>query len=336
MYSQVQAVLERYGYENITLNARGIYVALRQMQEKSCVVVTLDETAGDRLGTEQFYHISEQIREHLMGRGCTHCIFLYLLISDDDSSAGRIFKNYECFWRISPKRGQLMVFEREEEAFMVLRRPLEELLVQGESFKKIERKQLPLCNIVIILINVLVFLYTDFFAVFGGEGVLDAGALGWYAVLEEGQWYRMFSSMFLHLGGDHLFNNMLVLAYIGSMVELELGSFRYGILYIVSGLLAGGTSMVYNMMQNTYTVSVGASGAIFGTIGAILFLVLFYKRKRIQYSMRQIAFLAFFSLYGGFASQGVDNAAHFGGFIAGFLCAGLLTMRWGQGAEKDS
>lgn len=52
--------------------------------------------------------------------------------------------------------------------------------------------------------------------------------------------------------------------------------------------------------------------------------------------MRQMAFLAFFSLYGGFASQGVDNAAHFGGFIAGFLCAGLLTMRWRQGAEWDS
>jgi len=336
MYSQVQGVLERYGYENIALNARGIHVALRRMQEKSCVVVTLDEMDGGRLSAEQFYHISEQIREYLRGRECRHCLFLYLLISDDDSSAGRIFQNYECFWRIVPKRGQLMVFEREEEAFMALRRPLEELLVRGESIKDVERRQLPWCNIVIILINVLVFLYTDFFAVFGGEAALDAGALGWYPVLEEGQWYRMFSSMFLHLGGEHLFNNMLVLAYIGSIVEMELGSFRYGILYIVSGLLAGGTSMVYNMMQNTYAVSVGASGAIFGTIGAILFLVLFYRRKRIKYSMRQIAFLAFFSLYGGFASQGVDNAAHFGGFIAGFLCAGLLTMRWGQGTEKDS
>lgn len=336
MYSQVQTVLERYGYENIPLNARGIYVALRQMQEKSFVVVTLDETAGDRVGTEQFYHISGQIREYLMGRGCAHCVFLYLLISDDDSSAGRIFKNYECFWRISPKERRLMVFEREEAAFTVLRRPLEELLVQRESYEKTERKWLPWCNIAIILINVAVFLYTDFFAVFGGGEVLEAGALGWYAVLEEGQWYRMFSSMFLHLGGEHLFNNMLVLAYIGSVVELELGSFRYGILYIVSGLLAGGTSMVYNMMQNTYTVSVGASGAIFGTIGAILYLVLFYKRKRIRYSMRQMAFLAFFSLYGGLASQGVDNAAHFGGFIAGFLCAGLLAVQWGQGTEKDS
>lgn len=134
--------------------------------------------------------------------------------------------------------------------------------------------------------------------------------------------------MFLHSGGEHLLNNMLVLAYMGSCLELALGSLRYGILYIGSGLLAGITSMVYNMLQNNYTVSVGASGAIFGTVGAMLFLVLFHKGRKAQYSIGQIAWMAFFSLYSGFASQGIDNAAHFGGFIAGFLLAGLLTLGW--------
>ena len=84
--------------------------------------------------------------------------------------------------------------------------------------------------------------------------------------------------------------------------------------------------MVYNMVQNDYLLSVGASGAIFGTVGAMLFLVVFHKGKKAQYSIRQIAWMAFLSLYGGFASQGVDNAAHFGGFAAGFLLAGLLTI----------
>ena len=97
----------RYGYENIPLNARGIYVALRQMQEKSFVVVTLDETAGDRVGTEQFYHISGQIREYLMGRGCAHCVFLYLLISDDDSSAGGIYGSSEAVGRTAGAAGVL-------------------------------------------------------------------------------------------------------------------------------------------------------------------------------------------------------------------------------------
>lgn len=155
---------------------------------------------------------------------------------------------------------------------------------------------------------------------------MNAGALGWYFVMEEGEWYRLFTSMFLHMDGSHLFNNLLVLGYIGSWVERELGSWRYGVLYLGSGLLAGCTSMLYNMVQNDYVVSVGASGAVFGTIGALLYLVLVQKRRKVQYNKRQIAFMAFFSLYGGFASQGVDNAAHIGGFVAGFALAGLLTM----------
>lgn len=362
MYKQIEGLLGRYGYENVTLNVGDIYLALRQESGQCYAVVTLDETKGTRLSKEQFFHVSEQIRGFIKQRGCVHSRFLYLLISDDDSSASRLFKNYECFWRIVPSRCQLMVFEWAEEAFMVLRRPLEDLL-EGYAYQKnsqrvyrenysetgnygkndirnvitraIREKKLPLCNILIILINVLVFLYTDFFAVFRGDSAIDAGALGWQAVLEEGQWYRMISSMFIHLDSEHLFNNMLVLAYIGSCVELELGSFRYGILYIGSGLLAGGTSMVYNMMQNVYTVSVGASGAIFGTVGAILFIVLFHKGRKIQYNLRQIAFLAFFSLYGGFASQGVDNAAHFGGFLAGFVLAGLLTLGWKRNIENS-
>ena len=354
MYYQIRGILKEYGYEEIRLNVSDIYLAFREEGGEGYAVVTLDETGGNRLSEAQFHHISEQIREYLQQRGCYYFHFLYLLVSNQDESVGRLFKNYECFWRIVPYKGQLMVFERLDEAFMVLRKPLEEMLAQnsirenrqgsmGNLSKEsnfIEKvriayfeKRLPLCNILLLIVNVLVFLYTDFFAAFSESSALDAGALGWYYVMEEGEWYRLLTSMFIHLDGQHLFNNLLVLGYIGSCVELELGSKRYGVLYIGAGILAGCTSMVYNMLQNDYVVSVGASGAVFGTVGAILYLVLFHKEKRMQYSIRQIAFMAFFSLYGGFASQGVDNAAHIGGFIAGFLLAGLLTLRLNRAKE---
>lgn len=153
--------------------------------------------------------------------------------------------------------------------------------------------------------------------------------------MKQGEWYRLFTCMFLHNGIEHIFNNMLVLAFIGSSVELEIGSRRYGVLYIGSGILAGCTSMVYNMLRNDMVVSVGASGAIFGTVGAMLCLVLFRKGRRAGYSVRQIAWMAFLSLYGGFTSQGVDNAAHIGGFIGGFLIALLLTLRWDSVGKHD-
>lgn len=355
MYQQIKQILLQYGYEEITLNTGDIYLALRQERGEGYAVVTLDEMGGNKLGARQFYHVSEQIREFLQARGCYRCRFLYLLVTEDDSSVGRLFRDYEsywrkCFWRIQPSKGQVMVYEDEDEAFMVLRDPLENLFAsygthqnyyEGASqgyqgagkngygqFQpgRFRGRALPWCNIIIILVNVLVFLYMDFFNPFSANALTEAGGLGWQQVLEEGQWYRMISCMFLHAGGEHLFNNMLVLGYIGSCLESAIGSIRYGILYIGSGLLAGITSMVYNMVQNDYVLSVGASGAIFGTVGAMLFLVVFHKGKKAQYSVRQIVWMAFLSLYGGFASQGVDNAAHFGGFVAGFLLAGLLTM----------
>ena len=111
-----------------------------------------------------------------------------------------------------------------------------------------------------------------------------------------------------------------------SILEEKIGSIRYGILYLASGILAGCASMGYNMLQNDNVVSKGASGAIFGVIGAMLFVVLARRNEEDRYTVRQIAVLAVLSLYGGLTSQGVDNAAHFGGFIAGFILAWILTM----------
>ena len=136
----------------------------------------------------------------------------------------------------------------------------------------------------------------------------------------------MLTSLFLHGGIQHIFNNMLILGYVGSYLEQKTGSIRYGIIYLGSGILAAFTSMVYNMWRGAYIVSIGASGAVFGAIGGLVFMVLFGSGSRDRYSVRQMVVLSVLSLYGGFANPGVDNAAHIGGFIAGFLLTGLLWM----------
>ena len=194
------------------------------------------------------------------------------------------------------------------------------------NWNALKTQKLPWCNIIIIVLNVLVFLYTDLFAYSQNDAIVNAGALSWYAVLEQGQWYRLLTCMFLHSNLEHIFNNMLILGYVGSCLEEKIGSIRYGILYLASVILAGCASMGYNMLQNDNVVSIGASGAIFGVIGAMLFVVLARRNEEDCYTVRQIAVMAVLSLYGGLTSQGVDNAAHFGGFIAGFILAWILTM----------
>lgn len=351
--------LERYGYETITLNVPGLSLGWKKKGDTGYAVVTIDETTGHVLEREQFYHISGQIRDFIRKKGCYHSYFLYLLVTEEDGSAERLFGENENYWRIVPTRGQVMVYETSNPDFMELRRPLENLFPGRQAFGGVEgayggrnREQttyrsgmytgsseitsrlhlifgnkIPWCNMAIVLLNVLIFLVTDFFLFSSNDALVEWGALGWQAVFERGEWYRIFTSMFMHGDAQHIFGNMLVLAYLGSCLEQQIGSVRYFILYLGSGILAGCASMVYNMMWNDYTVSIGASGAIFGVMGAMLFLVIFLRNKSGGYNIRQIAVMLFFSLYGGFANPGVDNAAHVGGLVAGFLLCGVLCLR---------
>ena len=176
-------------------------------------------------------------------------------------------------------------------------------------------------NLVIIIINVAVFLASDFD--FSSQSIIDRGALSWDDVINHNEYYRIITSMFLHIDTDHLFNNMLVLLFTGAYLENRLGKFRYLLVYMGSGVLAGCTSMVYNMRIHDYTVSVGASGAIFGVMGALICIVLISRRK---IDIRKIMFMAFLCIYEGLTSPGVDNAAHIGGMVAGFIITAVIML----------
>ena len=107
-------------------------------------------------------------------------------------------------------------------------------------------------------------------------------------------------------------------------MEEELGWWRYGVLYIISGIGGNVLSALYDLRTGHYVVSAGASGAIFGIIGA-LFLIIIRNRGRIgNLSGRGMLFMVACSLYHGFTSTGIDNMAHIGGIITGFLVAVAL------------
>lgn len=191
--------------------------------------------------------------------------------------------------------------------------------------KKVRRKYFSTCNTIIILINVIIFFIVDFSG--GTEDtnrLLKIGALYWPAVEYYHQYYRVISYMFLHSGLQHLGNNMLVLFVIGDNLERATGKWKYLMIYFASGIIAGISSMGYNTLRQINVVSVGASGAIFGVVGAMAYIVAVNKGHLENISTRQIAIFVFFSLYGGLTSQGVDNAAHIGGLIGGALIAAIL------------
>ncbi len=188
-------------------------------------------------------------------------------------------------------------------------------------------------TVVLILINVLVFIAVELTGTSQNAWhVLDYGAAYTPYIVQNGEVYRLFTSMFLHFGIEHLVNNMLVLFVLGSRLEQVIGKLRFLFIYLAGGIAGNIFSLILELRNQDFSVSAGASGAVFAVMGAMIYVVIRNKGWLEDLSMRQILVMAAFSLYFGFTSSGVDNAAHIGGMIAGFVLAVLI---WHPRKKRD-
>ena len=178
-------------------------------------------------------------------------------------------------------------------------------------------------NGAIIIINIIIFLLPDVFSFLTDkEWIYENGAVIPVLVVENGEYYRLITSVFLHFSIRHLLNNMLVLFILGDRLEQILGGVRYLLFYLLCGLGANIVSLIFDLkMGDWYTMSAGASGAIFGVVGGLMWIVFMNRGRLGDLSSGQLAVMAFFTLYLGFTSSGVDNAAHVGGLLVGILLA---------------
>lgn len=182
-------------------------------------------------------------------------------------------------------------------------------------------------NGILIALNVLFFLYLEITG--SSENayfMYTKGAMFAPAVMEDGEYYRLITAMFMHFGIGHLMNNMMILFALGDNLERALGHGKYLIFYLVCGIGSNWISMMFNG-NDAVTVSAGASGAIFGIIGGLLYAVMANKGQLEDLSTRQLVVMILFSLYFGFVSTGVDNVAHVAGLILGILSGIILYRR---------
>lgn len=180
------------------------------------------------------------------------------------------------------------------------------------SFKK------PIVTYSLIFICILVFILMY---------VLGNGSKDNYTLLvfganvdtltKNGDYYRLFTSMFLHIGILHLLCNMYSLYIIGKEVENVFGKVKYLIIYLLSGIAGSILSLAFN--HNT--ICAGASGAIFGLLGALLYFGYYYRTYLGVTLTRSIIPVIVLNLIIGFTSSGIDNAAHIGGLVGGILIA---------------
>lgn len=183
---------------------------------------------------------------------------------------------------------------------------------------------------IIMGLNVVIYIILNMFLLQNGIDVISHLDNSWMAVKLNGEYYRVFTSMFLHADIDHLLNNMFILFIIGKKYEEIEGKIRFILVYFLGGILASIASLSYNMFMGNEIVSLGASGAIFALIGASVATVVKCRDKLRTVSKRQMILFALFSLYAGFRSTSTDNIAHLGGFVAGFLIGLVISEKSGK------
>ncbi|MCU0980724.1 MAG: rhomboid family intramembrane serine protease [Pirellulaceae bacterium] len=150
----------------------------------------------------------------------------------------------------------------------------------------------------------------------------------------DGQWWRLLTCTFVHIGIIHIALNMWVLRDIGQLAERLVGNVGFLILYVLSGLFGSLASVCWNPM----VLSAGASGAVFGAFGGLMGFVLLRGDsipKSILGSLRNSGgtFL-FYNLIFGFSIPGIDMAAHLGGLAAGFVCGLILSQPLDQVSRR--
>lgn len=111
---------------------------------------------------------------------------------------------------------------------------------------------------------------------------------------------------------------MVIVLFLGSMLERQVGHVLYGLVYLAAGIGSGLFSLLVKWYQFDGAVSIGASGAVFGLDGLLLAMVIFLA-NRIEIPASRVILVVFLSLYSGFSNSGIDNAGHVGGLVIGFI-----------------
>lgn len=338
--------LMNLGFNSVGVNRDNISLFQRVVEQEIYIVTIFDCPSGLEYTRDQISYIDKQINSYYYNKGYSNVNSLGIICTMNVDNVKEICSTNDNFWIIDVYERRLIIYEEQKSKFLNLEDHIANILSeQGNNFrdddlefsnaypnnvstkstKSILSKFMSEWNTILIVTNILIYIIVNIVSRQSGkEYLVLSGALYWPAIVHANEFYRLLTYMFLHANVTHLSNNMLVLFFLGDNLERAAGKWRFLALYFGTGIIAGITSMYYNMVKHYNVISVGASGAIFGVVGAMVNIVIRNKGRLENISARQMVLFVIFSLYGGLTSQGVDNAAHIGGLISGFILAGIL------------
>lgn len=191
-----------------------------------------------------------------------------------------------------------------------------------EKVDEIFKPKTPIITYFLISVNVLIAIYM--YILGNADSLIQELALSKPHVVSNNEFYRIFTSAFLHGSISHILINMYSLYIIGTQIEGFMGRGKYLIIYFFSILMGS----LFSLVLNDNVVSVGASGAIFGLLGSLLYFGYHYRVYLGNVLKSQIIPIILINLAIGFMIPGIDNFAHIGGLVGGVLITLSLGVKY--------
>lgn len=192
----------------------------------------------------------------------------------------------------------------------------------ASRMEKLFKSKVPYVTYFLILVNIIFYIVPNLFGFEAYQSIIDQYCVHGPSI-RAGQYYRLFTGIFLHGSLTHLFFNCYSLYVIGAQIENFLGKIKYPIIYLFSGLIGS----LFSISFSKGVASIGASGAIFGLMGALLYFGYYYRVYLGNVVKSQILPIIILNLGIGFLMTGIDNFAHIGGLIGGLLMALALGVK---------
>ena len=312
-------ILQFLGQQNFALtNVTGANFHVLANQEGGEMIFCVPMRSGD----------GKYVSESLLNTLCYQALrnystsnILFILVTDDVERDKHLAQMVGInLWIVDEQTRDLRIYENQPDDFYGLKYGLYQAITQSFEAKKqavLGKKNIPFVTIVLIAINVIWSLKGD---VNNASYMASMGASYGPYVFERFQFWRLITSMFMHFGIMHLMGNMIYLFIAGLNLERVIGHWKYLALYFMTGFGASLISTAFYYLRNSDVVSAGASGAIYGLIGAVVVLTFKNRGRTGRGAMWiRIGIVLMFLFYSNFMNTRVDAVAHIAGFGLGIL-----------------
>lgn len=349
MINRIDSRLKEEGYRFLKVKPEEAGVYYRYVDGTARVLVGFYGHDGFRISKEQMELLWRNLRElffYPWGRledysedSAIHDVeILAVFVTEHPERYKELCSGTLPVWIYDTGMNRLLIYENQPADFFEVRAIFESVGngqvrknsdnkggLASDASGKSEWNRIPFVSVGLAAVNVIIFFVLTFLgdtedAMF----MMNHGAVYPELVVDGGEWYRLFTCMFLHFGIEHLMNNMVLLVVAGTQLEHALGKIKYLLLYLIAGLGSSLLSLIMMINTGDFAVSAGASGAVYGIIGALLWVAIRNRGKFENLTTRGLVIMIGLCLYFGFTTTGVDNWGHVGGLISGFVLCVLL------------